>query len=55
MDYDIEVNGRIRVTRILKDGQGLWGIKLMKVHLPDGTNIQPGQYPRCGWDGWHEC
>ena len=46
LKYDIEVTGRTRVTRILKDAQGLWGIKLMKVHLPTGEEVQPGQYCR---------
>ena len=41
LKYDIEVTGRTRVTRILKDAQGLWGIKLMKVHLPAGMKFSP--------------
>jgi NADPH-dependent glutamate synthase beta subunit-like oxidoreductase/dihydroorotate dehydrogenase len=41
LKYDIEVTGRTRVTRILKDGQGLWGIKTMKVHLPIGEKFHP--------------
>jgi len=41
LDYDIEVNGRIRVTRLLKDTQGLWGIKTLKVELPDGMPFSP--------------
>jgi NADPH-dependent glutamate synthase beta subunit-like oxidoreductase/dihydroorotate dehydrogenase/Pyruvate/2-oxoacid:ferredoxin oxidoreductase delta subunit len=41
LDYDIEVNGRMRVTRVLKDAQGLWGIKTLKVELPDGLPFGP--------------
>jgi len=41
MDYDIEVNGRMRVTRLLKDSQGLWGIKILKVELPEGMPFSP--------------
>ena len=41
LDYDIEVNGRMRVTRVLKDAQGLWGIKTLKVELPDGLPFSP--------------
>ena len=41
VDYDIEVNGRVRVTRILKDNQGLWGIKTLKVELPEDSPFSP--------------
>jgi dihydropyrimidine dehydrogenase (NAD+) subunit PreT len=41
LDYDIEVNGRMRVTRVLKDSQGLWGIKTLKVELPEGLQFSP--------------
>ena len=41
LDYDIEVNGRMRVTRLLKDTQGLWGVKTLKVELPDGLPFSP--------------
>jgi NADPH-dependent glutamate synthase beta subunit-like oxidoreductase len=41
LDYDIEVNGRTRVTRLLKDSQGLWGIKTLKVELPDELPFSP--------------
>jgi NADPH-dependent glutamate synthase beta subunit-like oxidoreductase/dihydroorotate dehydrogenase/Pyruvate/2-oxoacid:ferredoxin oxidoreductase delta subunit len=41
LDFDIEVSGRIRVTRILADGQGISGIETMKVHLPDGQAFSP--------------
>jgi dihydropyrimidine dehydrogenase (NAD+) subunit PreA len=41
LDYDIEVNGRVRVTRLLKDSQGLWGIKTLKVELPEGLPFSP--------------
>lgn len=41
VDYDIEVNGRVRVTRVLKDTQGLWGVKTLKVELPEGLPFSP--------------
>ncbi len=41
LDYDIEVNGRMRVTRVLKDTQGLWGIKTLKVELPEDQPFSP--------------
>jgi len=41
LDYDIEVNGRMRVTRVLKDAQGLWGIKTLKVELPNNLPFSP--------------
>ncbi|MCJ7568273.1 MAG: NAD(P)-binding protein, partial [Anaerolineales bacterium] len=34
LDYDIEVNGRIRVCGITKEGQGVAGIETIKVQLP---------------------
>lgn len=43
LKYDIEVTGRTRVTRILKDTHGLWGIKVMKVHLPVGEKFHPSK------------
>ncbi len=49
LDYDIEVNGRMRVTRVLKDAQGLWGIKTLKVELPDGLPFSPANV--CDVDG----
>lgn len=41
LEYDIEVNGRVRVTRLLKDSQGLWGIKTLKVELPESLPFSP--------------
>ena len=41
LDYDIEVNGRVRLTRLLKDTQGLWGIKTLKVELPQVLPFSP--------------
>lgn len=43
LTYDIEVTGRTRVTRVLKDAQGLWGIKVAKVHLPIGEKFHPSK------------
>jgi len=41
IDFDIEVNGRIRVTRIKKDGTGISGIDTLKVQLPEGQTFSP--------------
>ncbi|HVN15001.1 MAG TPA: FAD-dependent oxidoreductase, partial [Anaerolineales bacterium] len=41
IDFDIEVNGRIRVTRIKKNGDGVSGIDTLKVQLPAGQNFSP--------------
>jgi NADPH-dependent glutamate synthase beta subunit-like oxidoreductase len=41
LKYDIEITGRTRVRKVLRDSQGLWGIKLMKVHLPAGKKFNP--------------
>jgi len=41
VDYDIEVNGRIRLTRIKKYKQALAGIETIKVDLPDGLGFSP--------------
>ncbi|MFZ5819224.1 MAG: FAD-dependent oxidoreductase [Chloroflexota bacterium] len=41
LDFDIEVSGRIRVTRILASDQRISGIETMKVHLPDGQPFSP--------------
>lgn len=41
IDYDIEVNGRIRISRIKKDSKGVSGIETMKVQLPDGQPFSP--------------
>ena len=36
IDYDVEVNGRIRITRIQANGKSVAGIETKKVVLPDG-------------------
>jgi len=41
LDFDIEVNGRIRVSRIIKDGQAVSGIETMKVQLTEGQSFSP--------------
>ena len=33
LDYDIEVNGRVRLSRVKTDGQGVTGIETVKVRL----------------------
>jgi dihydropyrimidine dehydrogenase (NAD+) subunit PreT len=41
IDYDIEVNGRRRITRIRTDGQVITGIETKKVELPDDMPFKP--------------
>ncbi|MGE5463248.1 MAG: FAD-dependent oxidoreductase [Syntrophothermus sp.] len=41
IDHDIEINGRIRVTRIGTDGQSITGIETKKVELPENTPFKP--------------
>ena len=42
VDFDIEVNGRIRVKRILSEGKTVKGIETIKVFLPDDLPFKPG-------------
>ena len=41
IDNDIEVNGRIRVTRILATGEAVSGLETLKVALPEGVPFKP--------------
>lgn len=41
IDNDIEVNSRICVTKIIKDGTGVSGVETMKVRLPAGLPFKP--------------
>ncbi len=41
IDHDIEINGRIRVTRINTDGKDITGVETKKVELPEGTPFKP--------------
>jgi dihydropyrimidine dehydrogenase (NAD+) subunit PreT len=41
VDYDIEVNGRIRISRIRADGQNIAGLETKKVELPEGLPFKP--------------
>ena len=43
LDFDIEVNGRIRLTKILKDGKKLSGVETVKVELPEGAIFTPAE------------
>lgn len=36
IDYDVEINGRIRITKIQSDGKSVTGIETKKVTLPEG-------------------
>jgi NADPH-dependent glutamate synthase beta subunit-like oxidoreductase len=66
IDHDIEVNGRIRISRIVSDGNGISAIETRKVQLPQGQPFRPANVRdveghawdqnglRCGGDGnWH--
>ncbi|HEX5808274.1 MAG TPA: FAD-dependent oxidoreductase [Anaerolineales bacterium] len=41
VDYDIEINGRIRISRIDSDGQGISGMETQRVELPEGLPFKP--------------
>jgi NADPH-dependent glutamate synthase beta subunit-like oxidoreductase len=41
LDFDIEVNGRIRVSKIIKHGRKVSGIETVKVDLPEGKPFNP--------------
>ena len=41
VDYDIEVSGRIRVSKIRRDAKGISGIETKKVQLPEGQAFKP--------------
>jgi dihydropyrimidine dehydrogenase (NAD+) subunit PreT len=41
LDFDIEVNGRIRVSKIIKNGKKAGGLETIKVELPEGKPFSP--------------
>jgi len=41
LDFDIEVNGRIRVSKIIKAGRKVVGLETIKVELPEGMPFKP--------------
>jgi dihydropyrimidine dehydrogenase (NAD+) subunit PreT len=41
LDFDIEVNGRIRVSKIIKNGKKVSGFETIKVELPEGKTFSP--------------
>ena len=41
LDFDIEVNGRIRVSKILAEGGKISGLETVKMDLPDGARFSP--------------
>ncbi|HUE98190.1 MAG TPA: FAD-dependent oxidoreductase [Anaerolineales bacterium] len=41
VDYDIEVNGRMRIGKIRTDGKGISGIETKKVKLLEGQSFKP--------------
>jgi len=43
LDFDIEVNGRIRLSKIIKDGKKISGVETVKVELPQGKAFSPAE------------
>jgi dihydropyrimidine dehydrogenase (NAD+) subunit PreT len=41
LDFDIEVNGRIRISKILAEGDEISGLETIKLDLPEGTHFSP--------------
>ncbi|MEW6401716.1 MAG: FAD-dependent oxidoreductase [Chloroflexota bacterium] len=41
VDYDIEISGRIRISKILTDGKVITGIETKKVQLPEDQPFKP--------------
>ncbi|NJD59855.1 MAG: dihydropyrimidine dehydrogenase [Anaerolineales bacterium] len=41
IEYDLEVNGRIRVSKLIKEGKRLTGLEMIKVELPEGKPFSP--------------
>jgi NADPH-dependent glutamate synthase beta subunit-like oxidoreductase/dihydroorotate dehydrogenase/Pyruvate/2-oxoacid:ferredoxin oxidoreductase delta subunit len=41
LDFDIEINGRIRVSKILTEDGRISGLETIKVELPEGTRFSP--------------
>jgi dihydroorotate dehydrogenase/thioredoxin reductase/Pyruvate/2-oxoacid:ferredoxin oxidoreductase delta subunit len=41
LDFDIEVNGRIRVSKIIKNGKKASGLETIKIELPEGKPFNP--------------
>jgi NADPH-dependent glutamate synthase beta subunit-like oxidoreductase/dihydroorotate dehydrogenase/Pyruvate/2-oxoacid:ferredoxin oxidoreductase delta subunit len=41
LDFDIEVNGRVRITKIIKKGKAISGVETIKVELPQGKVFSP--------------
>jgi NADPH-dependent glutamate synthase beta subunit-like oxidoreductase len=41
LDFDVEVNGRVRISKIVKDGRNVAGVETIKVELPEGKPFSP--------------
>jgi dihydropyrimidine dehydrogenase (NAD+) subunit PreT len=41
VDFDVEVNGRMRVSKIVKAGRKVTGLETIKVQLPEGMPFTP--------------
>jgi dihydropyrimidine dehydrogenase (NAD+) subunit PreT len=41
VDFDIEVNGRMRISKIIKSGKRISGLETIKVVLPEGKPFSP--------------
>jgi len=57
LDFNINVNGRIRVTKILRNKGSITGVKIVKVELPEGKKFSPAEVHDVAgsdysWDGF---
>ncbi len=57
LDFNINVNGRVRVTKILKNKNTITGVKITKVELPEGKKFSPVEVhdvdgSEYSWDGF---
>ena len=41
LEFDIEVNGRVRINKIIKKGKIISGVETIKVELPEGKAFSP--------------
>ncbi len=43
LDFEIEVNGRIRLSKIVNNGKKISGVETIKVELPEGKAFNPAE------------
>ena len=41
LDFDIEINGRLRLSKISKEGKKISGLETVKLELPEGKTFSP--------------